>query len=54
MKQEITITLTLDEVNTILSALGDRPYVQVFELVRKVQEQAAEQVRRGEGKNPTE
>lgn len=43
-KQNLTLHLTLDETNTILTALGNRPYVEVFELIRKIQQQASSQV----------
>ena len=43
-QQNIALNLTLEEVNTILNALGDRPYVQVFELVQNIQQQAGTQV----------
>lgn len=50
-QQEPTLTLTLDEINTLLTALGDRPYVQVFGLVQKIQQQAAAQVGGGQEKS---
>lgn len=40
----MTLDLTINEVNLILQALGNAPYVQVFELVQKIQEQAKEQL----------
>jgi hypothetical protein len=39
------LDLTLDEVNTILGALGAQPYTQVFQLVTKIQQQAQEQLK---------
>ncbi len=48
----INLQLTLEEINILLTALGERPYVQVFELVQKIQAQAATQV--GEGKEAEE
>ena len=39
---EIKLTLTLDETNAILSALGHMPYGQVFQLVSKIHQQANE------------
>lgn len=42
--QNQNLTLTLDEVNTILSALGEQPYAKVFQLVQKIQQQASEQL----------
>ncbi len=40
----LTLQLTLDETNTILTALGDRPYLEVYMLIQKIQQQAATQV----------
>lgn len=34
------LDLTIQEINLILQALGNVPYVQVFELVQKIREQA--------------
>ncbi len=44
----LNLQLTLNEINTILTALGERPYVQVFELIQKIQGQAGAQVRERE------
>lgn len=41
---EIELKLTLDEVNGVLQALGQLPYVQVNGLVEKVRQQAGPQV----------
>ena len=43
--QTLSLQLTLDEVNLLLTALGDRPYVQVYPLLQKIQEQAGAQLR---------
>lgn len=43
-QNNINLHLSLNEINTILTALGDRPYVDVFELIRKIQQQASSQV----------
>jgi hypothetical protein len=40
----ITLELELDEVNGVLSALGQMPFAQVAGLVAKIQEQASPQV----------
>lgn len=40
----INLTLTLDQVNGILNALGNMPFVQVAGLIQEVQGQAAPQV----------
>ena len=38
------LDLTINEVNIIMQALGNAPYVQVAELVQKIREQAQPQV----------
>jgi len=38
------LDLTLAEINAVMSALGNMPYAQVFELVQKIREQAQAQV----------
>lgn len=43
-KTEITLTLTLEEVNLVLQALGGMPYAQVFTQVEKIKGQAQRQV----------
>ena len=35
--KDIQLTLTLEEVNTLLNALGAQPYVQVQPLIAKIQ-----------------
>lgn len=41
---EINLTLTLEEVNTLLNALGTQPYAQVQPLIAKIQTQGSAQV----------
>jgi hypothetical protein len=41
----MTLDLNVNEVNLIMQALGNMPYAQVFELVRKIQEQAQAQLK---------
>lgn len=41
---DIKLTLTVDEVNRVLNALGDKPFVQVVDLITKVRTQAEPQV----------
>jgi hypothetical protein len=41
---DITLTLSLEEVNGVMQALGQMPYAQVASLVEKVRSQAAPQV----------
>ena len=42
--QNINLSLTIDETNTVLTALGKMPYEDVFQLIGKVQEQAQSQL----------
>ena len=42
--KDIQLTLTLEEVNTLLSALGTQPYAQVQPLIAKIQTQGSTQV----------
>jgi hypothetical protein len=44
MKQQITIELTIPEINQILDALGRLPYAEVYELVGNLQQQAQGQL----------
>ena len=45
MKKEITLHLTIEEINIIFNALGERPFREVFELVGKINEQSNEQLK---------
>ena len=40
----INLHVSIDETNLILEALGNLPFVKVFELIRKLQEQASQQL----------
>lgn len=42
--KEIKLTLTLEEANEILEALGNRPFIKVHALIGKIQAQAAGQL----------
>ena len=42
-KKTIKLELTVDEINTVLKALGTLPFNQVFELIGKVHDQASAQ-----------
>lgn len=46
---EIKLTFTVDEVNTILNALGKQPYMEVSGLINKIQQQASPQVQASNG-----
>jgi hypothetical protein len=40
----ISLQLTVDEINTILEALGQQPYVKVYQLIQKLHTQAQGQL----------
>ena len=42
--KDIQLTLSLEEVNTLLNALGTRSYAQVQPLIAKIQTQGSTQV----------
>ncbi|MEG4144670.1 hypothetical protein [Microcoleus sp. Pol12B5] len=42
--EQISINLTIEEVNKILDSLGNRPYIEVFQLINKIQAQAEAQL----------
>lgn len=42
--EQISINLTIEELNKILESLGERPYVEVFQLINKIQAQAEAQL----------
>ena len=37
MEQEINLKLSLDEINLIFKALGNRPFNEVFELIGNIE-----------------
>ncbi|MES2554626.1 MAG: hypothetical protein V4604_00670 [Bacteroidota bacterium] len=41
---ELKLQLTVAEVNKIIEALGHLPYLQVYELISKLHQQAQEQL----------
>jgi hypothetical protein len=47
--KEITLTVKVEEVNLMLSALGNLPFIQVHELFTKIQTQATEQLAASNG-----
>lgn len=49
----LTLQFSLEEVNTILNALGGLPFVQVHELIGKVQAQAEAQLAQQNGQSPS-
>ncbi len=42
--RELNLSLTIDEVNLILEAVGNLPFHRVYALVGKVQQQASQQL----------
>lgn len=42
--EQIQLTLTIDEANLILAALGQQPYLKVADLIQKIQRQGAAQL----------
>ena len=42
--EPIQLALSLEEVNTVLEALGQMPYARVYSLVAKIQQQATQQL----------
>ena len=40
----ITLELTKDEAQIVLNALVKEPYLQVYELIEKIQKQSSEQM----------
>jgi hypothetical protein len=43
--KEIKLNLTIEEINLILEALGQKPYVEVNQLILKIQHQAQDQLK---------
>jgi hypothetical protein len=41
---DLKLTLTLDETNLILEALGNLPFVRVYILINAIQQQAKTQI----------
>ena len=46
---DIQLRLSIDDLNLILEAVGNRPFARVYSLVSKLQAQAAEQFLAGAG-----
>ena len=45
--QEITLKVNTDEANLILEALGNLPFVRVYALIGRIQQQASAQLGNG-------
>lgn len=52
MQKEIQLQFSPDEVNLILEGLGNLPFVKVYQLIGKIQEQASQQVSGDNGQTP--
>ena len=46
---KVKLELTIQEINTILQALGNGPFVQVADLIQKIKTQAEEQIAKSQG-----
>lgn len=44
MEKDIRLELSADEINLILEGLGSMPFVKVYSLIGKIQQQAASQL----------
>lgn len=44
MAEEITLKLTPEEINLVLEGIGNLPFIRVYNLVGKIQQQAAAQL----------
>lgn len=51
--KELDFSLTLEEVNLILKALGKMPFVDVYEVIGKLNKQANEQLKKTNIENKT-
>lgn len=40
----LELNLTIEEVNKIMGALGQQPYIQVCQLINKIQQQVGKQL----------
>jgi hypothetical protein len=52
MQKEIKLQFTADEINVILEGLGNLPFIKVYQLIGKIQEQASLQVQDDHGEAP--
>lgn len=51
--ENITLELTVEEANTILTALGQQPYIKVADLIQKIQGQGVSQLDRSKAEDFT-
>ena len=52
MQKELQLHFSPDEVNLVLEGLGNLPFVKVYQLIGKIQEQASRQVSADNGQAP--
>ena len=52
--KDIQLTLSLEEVNTLLNALGTQPYAQVQPLIAKIQTQGSAQLQASQNEQAEE
>jgi hypothetical protein len=46
-KEDINLQLSADEINLLLEGLGSMPFVKVYTLIGKIQQQASGQLSKG-------
>jgi hypothetical protein len=51
---EINLKLTIDEVNSIINALGRMPFADVYRIIEKIHIQAGKQTKLPDDKNMIE
>lgn len=49
MQKDLTLTLSIDEINIVLEALGEIRYSKVYNLIDKIKEQAIQQLQPANG-----
>lgn len=46
MKQnELNLNLSIDDINKVMTALGTMPYIQVYQIINKIQNQVGDQIK---------
>ncbi|BDD12178.1 hypothetical protein FUAX_46100 (plasmid) [Fulvitalea axinellae] len=48
MQEEIRLSLTMEELNKVIDALGQKPFVEVYKLIEKLHTQATAQIEESE------
>lgn len=48
--KQVTLTVTVDQLNTLLTGLAQMPYGQVFQLINNIQEQIKPQMQQDAAK----